>query len=311
MSSNVKKNSIHAWFLASRPKTLSAALVPVAIANVLACVTQCRPRHHFSVPVLVATLLFAVVMQIMANFINDYVDFCNGADDETRIGPERACAMGWISPAAMRVGIAVSLLLSALAGLWAVFAYFEAFGQMPWPVFGIGALCMVFAFLYSTYCSYHALGDLLVLVFFGFVPVVGTYYLHNAAWSAPGLWSIALGCGAAMCTLLTVNNIRDRHQDRAHHKMTLVVLCGERLGFWLYQFYGFVAALCQFGFLRLYVGEGVALAAAIITYVLNGSAFGAIKRICEGAKLNKMLAVTSMINLYYGISTILCLWLFN
>lgn len=306
-SHNVRTNSVRAWFLAARPKTLTAALVPVAIANTLAFVAKDEPHHFFSAAILATTMLFAIVMQIMANFINDYVDFNNGADDETRIGPERACAMGWITPHAMRMGIGLSLVLAGAIGLCAVFSFFETFGHMPWPMFGVGMLCMVFAFLYSTYCSYHALGDALVLVFFGFVPVAGTFYLHNNAWSEAGLWPIALGCGAAMCTLLTVNNIRDRHQDHQHGKTTLVVLCGEKGGFALYPLYGLVAAVCQALFLASHVTMGAAVGVALATLVLNLLAFARIRSIHDGPKLNKMLAVTSMVNLFYGVSTVAAL----
>lgn len=307
MSSNVKTNSFRAWLLAARPKTLSAALVPVAIANALAFVCQGQEGLSFSWGILVTTVLFAMVMQIMANFINDYVDFKRGTDDEERIGPERACAMGWITERAMRWGIGVTLVLSAVVGLSAVGIHYAMFAAVPWPLFVIGALCMVFAFLYSTYCSYHALGDALVLVFFGFVPVVCTYYLHTARWDADALWIIALGCGAAMCTLLTVNNIRDRHQDRQHHKRTIVVLAGERFGFWLYELYGLVASLCQLALLQLYASLGVAIVLSCITFVLNALAYWKICKIHDGVRLNKMLAVTSLILIYYGVSTVVAL----
>ena len=78
MPSNIKTNSLRAWFLAARPKTLTAALVPVAIANALAFVAAKESLHSFSTTIMGLTLLFAVVMQIMANFINDYVDFIKG-----------------------------------------------------------------------------------------------------------------------------------------------------------------------------------------------------------------------------------------
>ena len=303
----METNSPHAWFLAARPKTLTGAAVPVMIGIALAF--HDAGTEDFRIIPAILCMLFAFVMQIDANFINDYVDFINGTDDETRIGPERACAMGWISPQAMRIGIGVSLTLAMFIGLYAVFAFFEVFGHMPWPMFGVGLLCMVFAFLYSTYCSYHALGDLLVLVFFGFIPVAGTYYLHFATCNEAGLWPIALGCGTAMCTLLTVNNIRDRHQDKEHGKTTLVVVCGEKLGFLLYLIYGLIAAACQGYFLSRHTAIGIATGTAAATCIFNLLAFMRIKKIGNGKKLNKMLAVTSLIILFYGVSTIAALLL--
>ena len=132
----VKRNSLKAWLLAARPKTLTGAITPVLIGTALAAMDG---RFHW-LPALVCCL-FAGLMQIAANFINDLFDFLKGTDREDRLGPERACAQGWISPQAMKTGIAVTVTLACLIGCTLLlFA--------GWELIIIGALCVLFAFLY-------------------------------------------------------------------------------------------------------------------------------------------------------------------
>lgn len=150
----VRRNSLQAWLLAARPKTLSGAAVPVMLGISLA-VNDTQMAGFMPVPALLC-VLFAFLMQIDANFINDYFDCVRGNDDETRLGPKRACAEGWISLGAMRMGIAITTLLACLTGLPLIF-----YGGISMIV--VGLLCVVFAFLYTTKLSYLGMGDLLVL----------------------------------------------------------------------------------------------------------------------------------------------------
>ena len=153
---------LKAWFLAARPKTLSAALIPVAVATALAYANG----EAQWVPASLCAL-FAMLMQVASNFINDLYDYKKGTDAEDRLGPKRACAQGWITPQAMRNGIVITLLLAVSVGACLLF-----YGG--WWLVGLGASCVIFAFLYTTLMSYHGLGDLLVWAFFGFVPVIVT-----------------------------------------------------------------------------------------------------------------------------------------
>ena len=104
-------NSLKYWILAARPKTLTAALIPVLTATALAY----SEGQGKWLPALLCCL-FAALMQVVANFINDLFDFKKGTDREDRLGPERACAQGWISPRAMQWGIAIMLLLACVVG---------------------------------------------------------------------------------------------------------------------------------------------------------------------------------------------------
>ena len=110
-------------------------------------------------------------MQIDANFVNDYFDFVRGNDDETRLGPRRACAQGWVTMRAMKSALVITTALACVAGLPLVL-----YGGME--MIFVGIVCVLFCFLYTTRLSYIGMGDILVIVFFGLVPVTMTYYLE-------------------------------------------------------------------------------------------------------------------------------------
>ena len=108
---HVCTNSGKAWLLAARPKTLTGAITPVLVGCALA-----YSDGQFQWTPAVLCLLFACLMQVTANFINDLFDFLKGSDREDRLGPERACAQGWITPQAMKGGIAIVLTAAGLTG---------------------------------------------------------------------------------------------------------------------------------------------------------------------------------------------------
>lgn len=281
----VKQNSLRAWFLAARPKTLSAALVPVVVAAALAWAEGCfRP-----VPV-VLCLLFAALMQVAANFINDLLDFRKGTDREDRLGPERACAQGWVTPAAMRRAIAIVLVAACAAGCGLLF-----YGG--WWLVLVGAACVVFAFLYTTLLSYCGLGDVLVWLFFGFVPVLGTYYVQAGALS-PSAWWLAAACGLVIDTLLVVNNYRDRDTDRATGKRTLIVALGEPFGRWFYFAQGVMGYVCA----ALSALDGHTWVALLpLFYVLpHFLTWRKMVQIRSGRALNRTLGFTSRNILLFG-----------
>ena len=139
---NIKTDSLKAWLLAARPKTLTGAAVPVMIGLALAYV-DAREYVEGTFSWLAASLclLFAFIMQIDANFINDFFDFVNGADDkETRLGPQRACAQGWVKLNSMKKAIALTTCMACAVGLPLMF-----FGGLEMVL--VGLLCVVFCFL--------------------------------------------------------------------------------------------------------------------------------------------------------------------
>ena len=246
-------------------------------------------------------LLFACAMQVAANFINDLYDFLKGTDRADRLGPERACAQGWITPEAMKAGIGVTLLLAAAAGLsvlWCVWSHLPCGG---WELVVLGALCMLFAFLYTTLLSYKGWGDLLVLLFFGLVPVCGTYYVQCFTITT-NLLMTGLMCGVSIDTLLVVNNYRDREQDAVSGKRTLIVRYGEPFGRYLYLILGIACWLIALLMtLRGLLSTDQLVWASSPYLLLHITTWCKMVRIRQGRELNAILGETSRNMLLMGL----------
>jgi 1,4-dihydroxy-2-naphthoate octaprenyltransferase len=289
----MKTNSLKAWFLAARPKTLTGAAVPVMIGVSLAWVDAKQYGDDtFQWLAAVLCFLFAFVMQIDANFINDFFDFANGTDDiETRLGPRRACAQGWVTLDAMKRAIAITTCLACVIGLPLVW-----FGGLEMIL--IGLICVIFCFLYTTHFSYMGLGDLLVLVFFGIVPVCISYYLHlhTVTWQ---VFLASIACGMVIDALLIVNNFRDRDQDREAGKNTIIVRLGSESGLQLYLAVGIGAMILGGTFWMN--GHPLAFFLPFIYFVLHVFTYLKIKRIEKGKALNLCLGETARNIFIYGI----------
>lgn len=285
----VQVNSTKAWLLAARPKTLAGAATPV----LLGCALAYADGRFQPVPALLC-FLFAFLMQVDANFINDYFDYLKGSDREDRLGPERACAQGWITLKAMQKGIALTTLTACVAGLGLLF--YSGPEMIP-----VGMVCVLFAFLYTAGpypLAYHGWGDVLVIVFFGFVPVGCTYYTMCRDWT----WQVtvaSLACGLVIDTLLMVNNYRDRVQDAASGKKTIVVRWGAKAGERLYLFLGLAAAwLC----LTFVFGGHIEAALLPQVYIWpHVMTWRRMTGIHQGKQLNSILGETSRNMLLFGI----------
>ena len=290
----IKTNSAKAWLLAARPKTLSGAAVPVMIGVALAYTDALAfyEEGSFSWLAAILCLLFAFAMQIDANFINDFFDFANGADDvETRLGPRRACAQGWVKLDAMKKAIAATTCIACVIGL--PLAYFGGLEMIL-----VGILCVVFAFLYTTFFSYKGLGDLLVMVFFGIVPVCCTYYvqLHTVTWQ---VFLASLACGLVIDALLIVNNFRDRDNDREAGKNTIIVKLGTEAGLQLYLAVGIGAVILGGTFWMN--GHVLAFLFPLLYLLMHIFTYLKIKRIYQGKALNQCLGETARNIFIYGL----------
>ena len=290
----VSQNSLRAWILAARPKTLTGAAVPVLISGSLAIA---QSAGHISWLPFLLCMLFALTMQVDANFVNDYFDFVRGNDDEQRLGPKRACAEGWVTPRAMQLAMAVTTLLACVVGLPLVI-----FGG--WPMVAVGACCVLFCFLYTTTLAQVGMGDVLVLVFFGLLPVTLTYYLSMPQGQqsiTPACWIAAFACGLVIDTLLVVNNYRDIDNDRRVGKQTLIVLIGKTRGLRLYLLLGVLAVLLTTALIPL--GHRWAPWLPMAVYLpLHVSAYVDMKRIGQGAMLNRVLGKTARNMLVFGLT---------
>ena len=295
----VKQNSLKAWILAARPKTLTGAAVPVMIGTALAWL-DAQAYDAFSPTAAVLCLLFAFIMQIDANFDNDFFDYARGNDDPaTRLGPLRACTQGWVTIDAMKRAIAGTTVLACLVGLPLIF-----FGGLEMLL--VGLLCVVFCFLYTTHLSYLGMGDVLVLLFFGVVPVCCTYYvqLHTCTMS---VFVASLACGLVIDGLLIVNNYRDRDNDQRDGKQTLVVMIGVTASEWLYLAIGIVAVLAGLFFWA--EGHILAFILPFVYLVLHFFTWLKMRRIHEGRQLNECLGETARNILIYGLCVTLGLLL--
>ena len=298
---NVRQDSLQAWLLAARPKTLSGAAVPVMIGVALAFVdAQEYGNDVFSWTAAALCLLFAFIMQIDANFVNDFFDYAKGNDDSaSRLGPLRACTQGWVKTDSMKQAIASTTVLACLVGLPLVY-----YGGLEMIL--VGLLCVVFCFLYTTHLSYMGLGDVLVLVFFGIVPVCCTYYiqLHTLTWQ---VFVASIACGLVIDGLLIVNNYRDRYNDERDGKMTLVVRIGSEAAEWLYLILGMVA--CLLGVMFWLNGHVLAFVLPLIYLLMHIYTWLKLKRINFGRQLNECLGETARNMFVYGLTVALGLLL--
>ncbi len=208
------------WLLAARPKTLIAGASPVLMGTALAA-----GDGALHVPAALLALAGALLIQVGTNFWNDVADHGKGADTPDRIGPPRAVAMGWISPAAMR---RATVLVFALAAVCCMLLVVRA----SWPLAVLALISILLGFGYTSGpfpLAYLGVADLFVLVFFGPVAVGGTYYVQ--ALDLPGRIMVAgLAPGLVSGAILVANNLRDREQDARARKRTLVVRFGRRFG---------------------------------------------------------------------------------
>lgn len=291
---DVRQNSPKAWWLAARPKTLSGAAVPVMIGIALAIADSgMYEAYSFNWTAAILCAAFAMIMQIDANFINDFFDYVKGTDDtETRLGPRRACAQGWVSIDRMKHAIALTTCIACLVGLPLVI-----YGGLEMILIGI--VCVVFCFLYTTSLSYMGLGDVLVLVFFGIVPVCTTYYIqfHTLTWTVV---VASVACGTVIDALLLVNNFRDRDTDSDAGKRTIVVRLGATTSLRLYLATGWTAY--AMGLLFWAEGHPLAFVLPTIYVVLHTFTYIKIKHINRGKALNLCLGETARNIFIYGLT---------
>jgi 1,4-dihydroxy-2-naphthoate octaprenyltransferase len=216
--------NIPAWISAFRLRTLPLALASIGMGSFLAAAAG-----KFRIDVLLLAGLTTIFLQILSNLANDYGDTRNGADSRHRVGPVRAVQSGAISIVAMKSGIVVFAILSFSSGLLLLYSSIGLSGKVFLLFLGLGLASIGAAYAYtagSRPYGYMGLGDLFVLIFFGFVGVGGTYYLHTSELD-PGILLPTLATGMFATAVLNVNNIRDIDSDRQAGKMSIPVRLGR------------------------------------------------------------------------------------
>jgi 1,4-dihydroxy-2-naphthoate octaprenyltransferase len=294
----VAPTGLRIWLLAARPATLPAAVVPVLVGTGAAL----HGLHHLNAPILIPTLLVALLIQIGTNFANDVFDFRRGADTADRLGPLRVTHAGFVSPKQVLTATYLTFGVALLIGL-----YLVTIGG--WPILLIGLVCLLAGLTYTGGpwpFGYHGLGDLVCFICFGVLAVLGTAYLHRPEITPLDIWA-SIPVGSLVTAILIVNNLRDIDTDRQTGKMTLAVYLGRR-GTRL-EYAACVAIACL---VVLWLGTNgmvgqwwwlpllsLPLGVWLVRYVGQ----------TEGRPLNQALKRTGQLHLLFGALFALALWL--
>jgi len=284
---NISK--FQSWILASRPRTLPAALVPVMVGSALAI------YHGVFFPAYsIIALLCSTLIQIGTNFTNDLYDHLKGSDTKKRKGPLRVLASGLISVNEMKWGIFFVFFTAFLLGLYLVYS-------VGLIILWIGIFSIIAGLAYTAGpfpLAYNGLGDLFVFIFFGIVGTVGTYYLHTQQFTTLA-FLISLPVGALITNILIVNNYRDIEEDKTARKNTLAVLLGREFSRYEYVFFiivsFFIPFLLHFKYdfnfwiFLPYITLPIAITLVKMIYVFNGT------------QLNKTLELSAKFSAIYGL----------
>ena len=209
-----------AFFLAARPKTLPAAVVPVWTG----CTLAWKVTGRFDMPAAFCTLVGAICIQIATNFFNDAIDSHKGADTPSRLGPMRVTASGRMSRQAVMLWGVLFLCGAAACGTF-------LFHLRGWPMLAIGIPSLFLAYGYTGGpwpLAYRGMGEIFVVLFFGLVAVMGTVYVQTGTWPVCGAL-LGLQVGLLSAVLISINNLRDIQEDTSTGKRTLAVRFGPKI----------------------------------------------------------------------------------
>jgi len=210
-------SSVNPWVLASRPRTLWAAVAPVLVGTGSAV-----GDGVFRADALVAALVCALSFQVAVNFANDASDARRGADSDSRIGPTRVVAAGLLPARSVWVGVVVMLGIAALCGL-----YIAAI--TTWWLLALGGTAIIATLTYTGGPSpygYRGWGEVSVFVFFGLMATAGSRFAHDGTMPS-STWLLAIPVGFTATAILVANNLRDLDNDAAVGKRTLAVRLGR------------------------------------------------------------------------------------
>ena len=237
--------------------------------------------------------IFAVLAQISPNFINDFSCVKEGTDRNDSLGPQRAVASGLISPQSMLRGTIITISIALLIGLSLVY-------WGGWWLIPVGAHVAIFAFAYSSGpypLSYHGLGDVAVIIFFGVIPVIFTYYVQANCFPL-NVFVASVGVGLVASNLLIVNNYRDAEADTISKKNTTVVLFGRKIMHAVYLINCLIAYILGYYVVGF---DSILWIAVSIPFVFISFKMWKSLKIMKTEELNKVLAMTSINVLIYAL----------
>src|ERR1035437_5708598 len=289
MENKTETDKIRSWIIASRPRTLPAAVVPVLVGSAAAA-----SDNKFILFYAFIALICSLLIQIGTNFTNDLYDHLKGADNEERKGPLRVMVNGLISVTEMKAGIAIVFLTAFVLGLYLVYT-----GGFFVLVIGIASILAGIAYTAGPYpLAYNGLGDLFVFMFFGVVGTIGTYYVqaHTLSYLA---FLCSIPVGALITNILVINNYRDIDEDRAANKYTLAVKFGRE-----FTRYQFIFLLLISFLIPLVLFFAFAFKCWVfLPYITIPIAFRLIKMLYsyDGKELNKALELTARLSAIFGL----------
>jgi len=283
-----KMSGMRIWLMASRPRTLPAAVAPVLVGTAFAGF-----EHVFHPLRFLAALLGALFIQVGTNLSNDYSDARRGADAEDRLGPVRVTAGGLVPPRQVLIATYVSFGLAVLFGVYLIVV-------AGWILLVIGAASILAGVAYTggpKPYGYEGLGEVFVFLFFGIVAVTGSYYVQTTHlnWEA---FALAVPVGLLASAILVVNNIRDIDSDRRARKRTLAVRLGRRrtrVMFAVIVYLAFLLTPITWAF-----GPTTAwLLLPWLTLPLAASLVRSVQNRTDGPSLNAALAGSGMLQLTF------------
>lgn len=277
-----------AWVLASRPKTLFAAVAPVLLGSALAF-----SHSKGNLPAAIAALFGAICIQIATNLANDYWDAKKGADTADRLGPVRVTASGLLQPRMVFLGMVFFFLLATAAGVFLTL-------RAGWPVVAIGLASILFGILYTAgpfSLAYLGLGEVFTFLFFGLVATAGTYFVQALSYSPDAvLLGVMPGCYSVV--LIALNNLRDRATDQRVNKKTLAVRFGEKFARIETLFFLFVPSIVPLFILQFHGGGWLCAMAAFLSALRVGAPLAQLR---DPRMINDLLPHAGIANLFLAI----------
>lgn len=278
------------WLLAIRPKTLTAAVVPIGVGTSLAYAIQGAIQPFL----IFLAVLSALLIQVGTNFINDAMDFKKGADTAERLGPQRVTQSGLLSSTQVWWGGILCFLGAALIALPLVW-------EGGWPIFWIGIFSLIAGYVYTggPYpLAYLGLGDPFVLIFFGWIAVGGIYFLNTHSIDGNALLA-GSQVGLLATVMIAINNFRDHLTDQRAQKKTLVVRFGPSFARME------IGLLCLTPFLigLFWLSQGFWWA-ALLPFLVLPLALGLVQKVRKtepGVIYNQYLAQGAALHLFFGV----------
>jgi 1,4-dihydroxy-2-naphthoate octaprenyltransferase len=285
--------------MAIRPKTILASIGPVILGLAIAYFH----KKNINSLIAILTISCAVTLQFITNLFNDFMDFKNGVDDDSRIGPTRVSAQGLLTSNEIKIALTMLTLFSLSMGFYLMYigGYYITF-------IGLSSLIFSYGYTGGPYpLSYHGLGELSALIFFGILAVSGTAYLQTNVFN-PQEFYFGFSTGAIAALILGVNNLRDMESDLKANKRTLAILIGKKLHKTLLFILAISPVIFNFIF-ALYFNKYLFLI-SIFPFVLYLKTLSKILTESASQNFNIYLGKTALYLFQYTISTSIIFYIY-